>query len=113
MSGAGRPSHRQAIADYDQAVGQLANALEGVWRACEHLDGPNLAEALSYALGSAAKRLAADVTIGENHGGLEAYESGCLYEAAGNLLVRHRPGSWEAEHIRRLVFPPELIADPT
>ena len=113
MSPAGTPSNRQAIEDYHQAVGHLANALEEVWRACEHLDGPNLAETLSYALGTAAKRLAADVTLGETAGGLEPDESGSLCEAAGNLLVRHRPGSWEAEYVRRLVLPPELIADPT
>ena len=58
MSAADTPSRRQALSDYHQGVERLANALEEVWRACDQVDGLNLAEALSYALGTAAKRLA-------------------------------------------------------
>ena len=30
-------------------------------------------------------------------------------EHATEALVRHRPGSWEAEHVRALTFPPSLV----
>jgi hypothetical protein len=113
VNAAETPSRRQAIPDYDQAARRLADVIEEVWRACEHLDGPNLAEAVSHALGTAAKRLARTVTVRETARGLEPDEAGSLYEAAGDLLVRHRPASREAEHVRRLMFPPELIPDPT
>ena len=31
---------------------------------------------------------------------------------AVEALVCHRPGSWEADHVRALTFPPDLIAHP-
>jgi hypothetical protein len=107
------PPRRQALSDYDQAVEPLAGALEEVWRACEHLDGPNLPEALSYALGLTAKRLAGGTFARRADGGLEPVETDSLYEAAGDLLVRHRKGCWEAQHVRRLVYPPGPLPDPT
>jgi len=88
------------------ATAALADALVRAWRACDtprrRPDGStfaagNLPEQLSYALGLAAKRLGA---LGDDD------RTG---EAAGALLVRHRPGSWEAQHVVALVLPPDLI----
>ena len=64
----------------------------------------NLPEALSYALGLAA------VTLG-----LDRDDQGTRIEGeaarlvAAEALVWHRPGSWEADHVRALTFPPDLI----
>jgi hypothetical protein len=106
-------ARRHALSDYQEGVERLAGALEEVWRACAKVDGLNLPEALSYALGLSAKRLAGAVLASDADRGLEPGEAGVLCEAAGDLLVRHRPGSWEAEHVWRLVFPPDLVPDPT
>jgi hypothetical protein len=62
--------------------------------------GGNLAEALSCALGLAAVDLDLDL---DDAGNPEDADF-----AAGGL-VRHRTGSWEAVHVRALVFPPDLI----
>ena len=96
---------------YTSAVSDLASALAKVWQACEagydHQRGlgavGNLAEALSYALGLAA------VTLG-----LDRDATGVVYDdeaqaVAAEALVSHRPGCWEADHVRALIFPPELI----
>ena len=31
---------------------------------------------------------------------------------AAEALVCHRPGTWEADHVRALTFPPDLISPP-
>jgi hypothetical protein len=87
------PDRRRALSDYHDGVERLAGALQEVWRACDRVDGANLPEALSYALGIAAKRLAGATLAPDIDGGLDPAEAGFLYEAAGELLVRHRPGS--------------------
>jgi len=96
-------------ASYDNALNDLANALVRVWTVCEAAGveagtgirfGGNLPEALSYALGLAAVDLDLDL---DDAGNPEDADF-----AAGGL-VRHRPGSWEAVHVRALVFPPDLI----
>jgi hypothetical protein len=100
---------------YTSAVCDLASALARVWQACEarydhqrHLGaGGNLPEALSYALGLAA------VTLG-----LDRDENGVLIDGeqaqlvAADALICHRPGSWEANHVRALTYPPDLIEHP-
>lgn len=98
---------------YDAALHDLAHALVRVWTICETAGvdpdsgisfGGNLPEALSYALGMTAVAL-----------GLDRDEAGVLIddeyarEAVAEGLVRHRPGSWEATHVRALTFAPELI----
>ena len=97
----------------EKATKALTDALVQVWRACDRPvarpDGStyaagNLPETLSYALGLAAKRLGAGTDDeGRATGGEWARD------VAGELLVRHRPGSWEAQHVIALVFPPGLI----
>jgi hypothetical protein len=100
---------------YASAVRDLADALADVWQACEagydHQRGlgtvGNLPEALSYALGLAA------VTLG-----LDRDANGTLVDdqeaqlVAAEALVCHRPGSWEADHLRALTFPPDLLEHP-
>ena len=101
--------------NYQSAVSDLASAIAGVWWVCEDRydhdrgigTGWNLPEALSYALGLAA------VTLG-----LDRDDNGVLLDGeraqvlAAEALVCHRPGSWEAEHVRALTFPPDLIEHP-
>ena len=96
-------------AAYDGALKKLADALVRVWAVCEDAGaeagtgisfGGNLPEALSYALGLAAVDLDLDLDDAGNPGNAD-------FAAEG--LVRHRPGSWEAVHVRALVFPPDLI----
>jgi len=98
--------------NYTTAVADLASAIAEIWQVCENgFDhgrglgaGGNLPEALSHALGLAA------VTLG-----LDRDDNGTLVdgeraqEVAAEGLVRHRPGSWEAGHVRALTFPPDLI----
>jgi hypothetical protein len=79
------------------ATTAFADDLVAVWRACERIDGPNLSEQLSLALGTAAKRL-----LVETGGRIDQTE-------AEEILVRHRPGCWEATHVRSLVFLVDLI----
>ncbi len=100
---------------YRRAVADLASAIAEVWQVCEdgydHDRGlganGNLAEALSYALGLAV------VTLG-----LDRYADGTLADReeaqliAADALVCHRPGCWEADHVRALTFPPDLIEHP-
>ena len=106
------PKRTEHTERYTIAVAQLASALTEVWQACEagydHRRGlgavGNLPEALSYALGLAA------VTLG-----LDRDDEGTVIEGdeallvAAEALVSHRPGSWEADHVRALTFPPDLI----
>jgi hypothetical protein len=102
--------------NYRSAVSDLARSIAEVWQVCEDGydysrgigTGGNLAEALSYALGLAA------VTLG-----LDRDDDGVLIEegersqlVAAEALVCHRSGSWEAEHVRALTFPPDLIDHP-
>jgi len=90
---------------YTIAVSNLASALAQVWQACEagydHERGlasaGNLAEALSYALGLDR----------DDHGTVVDGEA--AQRVAAEALVWHRPGSWEADHVRALTFPPDLI----
>jgi hypothetical protein len=97
---------------YAGAVRNLADALANVWQACEagydHQHGlgagGNLAEALSYALGLVAVTLGLDR---DAHGALVCDDEARL--VAAEALVSHRPGCWEADHVRALIFPPELI----
>lgn len=103
------PDHSALPLDaYEAAQTAPADALVKVWRACE--DGPsglNLPECLSYALGLAAKQLGLVTSPS-----LDTESSGFDYattEAAGAGLVRHRPGSWEAQHVTALVYPVDLI----
>jgi hypothetical protein len=104
----GEPGSAETAA-YDNALKNLANALVRVWTVCEDAGveagtgirfGGNLPEALSYALGMAAASL-----------GLDRDDVGNPEDTdfAAEDLVRHRPGSWEAEHVRALVFPPDLL----
>jgi hypothetical protein len=100
---------------YRSAIDNLAKAITEAWRACEdgydHDRGlgakGNLPEALSYALGLAA------VTLG-----LDRDDDGVIVDGeraqvlAAEALVCHRPGSWEANHVRALTFPPDLIEHP-
>lgn len=100
---------------YKSAVADLATAIAAVWQACEdgydHHRGigaaGNLPEALSYALGVAA------VTLGLDRDATgTVIEEAWAQEVAAEALVCHRPGSWEAEHVRALTFPPDLIEHP-
>lgn len=68
-----RPSHR-GIAACEAARSQLVEALLAVHRACDRVRGPNLPEALSLALGQAARRLGATDL-----------------EEAGTVLTERRP----------------------
>jgi hypothetical protein len=79
------------------ATAALADDLVAVWRACERIDGPNLSEQLSFALGTAARRLLVET-------GAQIDQS-----EAEEILVCHRPGCWEAAHVRSLTFPIDLI----
>jgi hypothetical protein len=100
---------------YTSAVAGLATALAKVWQTCEaHYDhqrglgaGGNLPEALSYALGLAAVTLGLDR---DGHGTVVDGERARL--VAAEALVCHRPGCWEADHVRSLTFPPDLIEHP-
>lgn len=101
--------------NYTSAVRALASAIAEVWWVCEDgYDrdrglgaGGNLPEALSYALGLAA------VTLGLDRDDNAARVDGERAQmAAAEGLVCHRPGSWEADHIRALTFPPDLIEHP-
>ncbi len=97
-------------AAYRLAVDQLTAALVEVWVACEQNvsadsgAGSNLPEALSYALGAAAR------SLGLDPGPIEADED--RTDAATEGLVRHRSGSWEADAMRPLVFPVAWLPDP-
>jgi hypothetical protein len=106
--------HEQTTNDaYDAALHDLAQALVRVWTICEDAYdddlgrwcGGNLPEALSYALGLAAVALRLDRDANG-----EAIADDRSREVAADALVRHRPGSWEADHVRALTFPPDLIA---
>ena len=97
---------------YTSAVADLARALARVWKTCDagydrerHLGaGGNLPEALSYALGLAA------VSLGLDHDAEGIPISGERAQSlAADALVCHRPGSWEAGHVRALTYPPDLI----
>lgn len=100
---------------YTRAVRDLASAIAAVWQVCEDgYDhdrglgaGGNLAEALSYALGLAA------VTLGLDRDDTATVVDGERAQMmAAEALVCHRPGSWEADHVRALTFPPDLIVHP-
>ena len=97
---------------YQSAVSDLARSIAEVWQICEDRydhdrgigTGGNLAEALSYALGLAA------VTLGLDRDAFGVLVDGERAQmVAAEALVCHRPGSWEAEHVRALTFPPDLI----
>ncbi len=100
---------------YTSAVHDLAHALTEVWWVCQDGYDPdeglgtggNLPEALSYALGLAAVTLGLDRD--ENAARVDGERARLL---AADGLVCHRPGSWEADHVRALTFPPDLIARP-
>jgi hypothetical protein len=97
---------------YDAALHDLAHSLVRMWAICEAgYDedrglgaAGNLPEALSYALGLAAVALGLDRDANGN-----LIEDDRSLDVAAGGLVRHRPGSWEAEHVRSLAFPPSLI----
>jgi hypothetical protein len=94
--------HTEPIA-YEAVVEELAGALCRTWHACA-VPGANLPEALSYALGLAARTLAAEV------------DAGCPaadeldQELATAILVGQRPGSWEAAAVANLAYPVELLS---
>jgi hypothetical protein len=87
----------EELSELRVATAALADDLVAVWRACERIDGPNLSEQLSWALGTAARRLLVET-------GAQIDQSG-----AEEILVCHRPGCWEATHVRSLTFPVDLI----
>jgi hypothetical protein len=87
----------EALSEMRLATAALADDLLAVWRACERIDGTNLSEQLSWALGTAARRL-----LVETGGRIDQTE-------AEGILVCHRPGCWEAIHVRSLTFPVDLI----
>ena len=93
---------------YTEAVEDLAAGLCEMWRACAGTGG-NLPEALSYALALAARELLEDdqETASALVCGFEMDQ-----DLATGLLVRHRPGSWEATHVVQLTYPLDLLADP-
>lgn len=93
---------------YTEAVDELAAALCRTWRACG-VPGRNLPEALSYALALAARALAGDdqETASLLACGVEGDQ-----DLATALLVRHRPGSWEAAHVVQLTYPVDLLPAP-
>lgn len=101
--------------NYSSAVRDLAHALTEVWWVCDDAYDPeegrgpgcNLAEALSYALGLAAVTLLLDRD--DNAARVDGEQAQVL---AVEGLVCHRPGCWEAEHVRALTFPPDLIGHP-
>ena len=101
--------------NYTSAVRDLAHSLAEVWWVCEDGydrgrglgTGRNLPEALSYALGLAAVTLGLDR---KDNAARVAGEQAQTVAAEG--LVCHRPGSWEADHVRALTFPPDLIVHP-
>ena len=101
--------------NYTSAVHDLASAITEVWHVCEDGydtdrrlgSGGNLPEALSYALGLAA------VTLGLDRDDNAARVDGERAQMmAAEGLVCHRPGSREADHVRALTFPPDLIEHP-
>lgn len=102
--------------NYTSAVSDLARAIAGVWQVCEDRydhdrglgTGGNLPEALSYALGLAAVTLGLD----RDDDGVLIEEGERAQQAAAEALVCHRSGSWEADHVRALTFPPDLIDHP-
>jgi hypothetical protein len=97
---------------YDDALHDFAHTLVRMWTIYEAAYdedgglgvGGNLPEALSYALGLAAVALRLDRDTGDN-----LIDDDRSREIAPAALVRHRPGSWEAEHVRGLAFAPNLI----
>lgn len=91
---------------YAEAVDELAAALCRVWRACA-APGGNLPEALSYALALAARELA-----GDDQAAAACCGGAVDQDLATGLLVRHRPGSWEAAHVVQLTYPVDLLATP-
>jgi hypothetical protein len=101
--------------NYTSAVHDQTSAIAEVWHVCERGydrdrglgTGGNLPEALSHALGLAA------VTLGLDRDANAARVDGERAQMlAAEALVCHRPGSWEADHVRALTFPPDLIAHP-
>lgn len=87
---------------YEAVVEDLAGALCRTWHACA-VPGANLPEALSYALGLAARTLVAEIEAGRPAGN-EADQ-----ELATAILVGQRPGSWEAAAVANLAYPVELL----
>ncbi len=94
------------LTDYDAAIEALAHALCEVWRSCEAVPGPNLPEALSFALGLAARDLVRELATTDP---LAPFGSEVDQELAVGVLVRHRPGSWEATHVAQLTYPVDLL----
>jgi len=93
----------------ETAADDLASALVTTWHACE-TTGANLPEALSYALGLAAKRLVAQAAADDpiTFSGTDVDQ-----ELATAVLVAQRPGSWEATHVVELTYPIDLLAGDT
>jgi hypothetical protein len=89
------------------ATEALAAALVAVWEECEKTPhGGNLAECLSVALGFAAKRLTEDhPDQPPEPTGPAIYE----YHLGTPILVKHRPGCWEAAHVLQLAYDPDLL----
>ena len=104
------PGPGDPVAAYRLAVEHLATALVEVWAICEQSadaggngTGLNLPEALSYALGLAAR------SLGLDPGSIEDEEN--RNDIATEGLVRHRSGSWEAAAMRPLVYPVAWLPD--
>lgn len=91
--------------DYDEAVADLAAATVRTWRACEAA-GTNLPEAPSYALGLAARQL-----VHEAAGQLVPCGCPLDQDLATGVLVRQRPGCWEAGLVVELTYPVDLLPE--
>jgi len=93
---AARPQSAPGAAEYDEETKALADALVSMWHACE-TSGHNLPEALSMALGDAARTLAGPSARGD-------------HDLAQAILVAQRPGSWEASLVFQLTAPLEWLS---
>lgn len=91
---------------YRNAFENLTSSLEQVWLACGETDGYNLPEALARALAVVATRVTHRSTDQ-----LDALAD--EPEDTAEVLVCHRPSSWEAGYVRQLVIGYGPVEDRT
>jgi hypothetical protein len=91
--------------DYDSALEHLCAALIETWNACE-ATGANLPEALSFALALSGRELAHAACLVDPS---DSGDNEVDHELAVGVLVRQRPGSWEASHVAGLTYPVDLL----